>query len=608
MPLPIEDYGLIGDCHTAALVSREGSVDWLCLPRFDSGACFAALLGEPRHGRWLIAPTGEVRSVRRRYRDGTLILETDFETTEGVVRIIDFMPLSNERCGVMRIVEGLTGRVTMRMELVIRFDYGSIVPWVRRVGDGLRATAGPDTLELSSRIAVRGEDLTTVAEFHVDKGERTSFALNYRPSHESIRQVIAPEQALTATEHEWRKWSGKCSVQGRWRDAVVRSLITLKALTYAPTGGLVAAPTTSLPEQQGGVRNWDYRYCWLRDATFTLNALLLAGYHEEATAWREWLLRAVAGSPDDLQILYGVMGERRLDESEVDWLPGYCGAAPVRVGNAASKQFQLDVYGEVMDTLHLARAVGLEPEPHAWEIQIALLEFLETNWQKPDEGIWEVRGSRRHFTHSKVMAWVAFDRAVKDVENFGLDGNTERWRNVRDAIHAEVCTKGYDARRNTFVQSYGSPHLDASLLLIPQVGFLPPDDPRVRGTVDAIECKLVVDGLVLRYSSATDVDALPPGEGAFLPCSFWLADCLVLAGRREEGEALFERLLALSNDLGLLAEEYDPRERHMLGNFPQALTHMALINTAHLLSLPAHQVRRACEKGVRPAAAVRNGV
>ena len=602
MPLPIEDYALIGDCHTAALVGRDGSIDWLCFPRFDSGACFAALLGEPGHGRWLIAPVAEVRSIRRKYRDGTLILETEFETNEGAVRIIDCMPLSNERWDLLRIVEGLRGRVAMRMELIIRFDYGSILPWVRRLDDTLLAIAGPDTLELHTAVAVHGENMKTVAEFCVSKAERTSFALNYRPSYEATRQAVDPEQALTATENGWRKWSDRCTYQGRWREAVVRSLVTLKALIYAPTGGIVAAPTTSLPEQQGGVRNWDYRYCWLRDATFTLNALLLAGYHEEAVAWREWLLRAVAGSPDDLQILYSVTGERRLDEYEVGWLPGYGGAVPVRVGNAASKQFQLDVYGEVMDTLHLARAAGLEPEPAAWRIQVALLQFLESNWQQPDEGIWEIRGPRRHFTHSKMMAWVAFDRAVKDAEDFGLEGPIERWRQVRDAIHAQVCAAGYDARGNTFVQSYDSPHLDASLLLMPQVGFLPPDDPRVRGTVDAIERNLVVDGLVLRYSTATEVDALPPGEGTFLPCSFWLADSFVLIGRRDEGEALFERLLALSNDLGLLSEEYDTRNRHMLGNFPQALTHMALINTARLLSIPAHQVKRACAKGERPAA------
>jgi GH15 family glucan-1,4-alpha-glucosidase len=602
MALPIDEYALIGDCRTAALVGRDGSIDWLCFPRFDSGACFAALLGGPEHGRWLIAPVGEVRSIRRKYRPDTLILETDFETDEGAARVIDFMPLSDGRRNVVRIVEGVRGRVVMRMELIIRFDYGSIVPWVRRVGDTLIAIAGPDTLELRTRVPVHGESMRSVAEFEVRPAERATFALNYHPSHEKSRQAIDPEQVLAATENEWRNWSERCTYQGRWREAVVRSLITLKALTYTPTGGIVAAPTTSLPEQQGGVRNWDYRYCWIRDATFTLNAMLLAGYSEEAIAWREWLLRAAAGCPEDLQILYSVSGERRLPEYELGWLPGYRGAAPVRVGNAASKQFQLDVYGEVMDTLHLARAADLKPEPAAWRIQLALLHFLEVNWQRPDEGIWEVRGPRRHFTHSKVMAWVAFDRAVKAVEIFGLDGPVERWRAVRDEIHAQVCAAGYDARTNTFVQSYGSTHLDASLLLIPQVGFLPPDDRRVRGTIDAIERKLVVSGLVLRYSTATDVDALPAGEGTFLPCSFWLADSLLLTGRREEAEALFERLLALRNDVGLLAEEYDPHEQHMLGNFPQALTHMALINTARLLSMPIQQAQRASEKGERPAA------
>ena len=601
MPLPIEDYGLIGDCHTAALVGRDGSIDWLCFPRFDSCACFAALLGGPEHGRWLIAPAGQVLNTRRRYRDGTLILETEFETNTGAVRIIDCMPLSNGRWDVVRIVEGLRGQVAMRMELIIRFDYGSIVPWVRRLDGTLMAIAGPDTLELHAGVAVHGENLKTVAEFQVSQGERLPFVLNYRPSHEAVQPAIDAEQALAATENEWRNWSQRCANQSRWHAAVTRSLITLKALTYAPTGGIVAAPTTSLPEQQGGVRNWDYRYCWLRDATFTLNALLLAGYQDEAVAWREWLLRAVAGSPQDLQILYSVTGERRLDEYELGWLPGYNGAAPVRGGNAATKQFQLDVYGEVMDSLHLARTAGLEPEPAAWRIQVALLQFLESNWEQPDEGIWEIRGPRRHFTHSKVMAWVAFDRAIKDVETFGLDGPVARWRQVRDAIHAQVCTAGYDAQRNTFVQSYGSPLLDASLLLIPQVGFLPPDDPRVRGTIDAIERKLVVDGLVLRYSTETGVDGLPPGEGTFLPCSFWLAGSLALTGRRAEGEALFERLLALCNDLGLLAEEYDTRAQKMLGNFPQALTHVALVNTARLLSIPEQEAQRASAQGERPA-------
>jgi GH15 family glucan-1,4-alpha-glucosidase len=602
MALRIDDYALIGDCHAAALVGRDGSIDWLCLPRFDSPACFAALLGDPEHGRWLIAPVSSSMSVRRRYRDDTLIVETEFDTETGSVRIIDYMPLSNDRWDVVRIVEGLSGTVVMRMELAIRFDYGSIVPWVRRVDGVLLATAGPDTLELHTSVVVRGENMKTVAEFSIAKGECKSFVLNYRPSHKAAEPAIDPEQALKATEAEWRKWSQRCSYRGGWRDAVMRSLITLKALTYAPTGGIVAAPTTSLPEQKGGVRNWDYRYCWLRDATFTLNALLLAGYHDEAIAWREWLLRAVAGSPEDLQILYSVTGERRLDEYEIGWLPGYGGAAPVRVGNAAVRQLQLDVYGEVMDTLHLARAAGLDPEPAAWRIQVSLLEFLEAHWHEPDEGIWEVRGPRRHFTHSKIMAWVAFDRAVKDAEAFGLDGPVARWRKIRDAIHNQVCTEGYDASRNTFVQSYHSPHLDASLLLIPQVGFLPPDDPRVHGTVKAIRSHLVVDGLVLRYSTDTDVDALPAGEGAFLPCSFWLADSLTLTGCRKEGEALFERLLALCNDVGLLAEEYDPHERQLLGNFPQALTHMALINSARLLSIPEQQATRASEKGERPTA------
>ncbi len=603
MSLAIEHYALIGDCHTAALVGRDGSIDWLCLPRFDSGACFAALLGDPGNGRWLIAPTGAVLNTRRKYRDGTLILETEFDTAEGTVRVIDCMPLSNERWDVLRIVECVRGRVDMYMELVVRFDYGAIVPWVHRSQDTLLLTAGPDTLELHAPIAVRGENMKTVAEFGMRAGESTHFTLNYRPSHEETREAIDPLQTLDATERQWRNWSERCAGTGPWREPMVRSLITLKALTYAPTGGMVAAPTTSLPEQPGGVRNWDYRYCWLRDASFTINTLLLAGYHQEAVAWREWLLRAVAGSPEDLQILYSVTGERRLEETELGWLSGYQGAAPVRVGNAACKQYQLDVYGEVMDTLHLARGAGLESDGAAWDIQVALLEFLETNWQLPDEGIWEIRGPRRHFTHSKVMAWVAFDRAIKDAQRFGLKGPVARWKRQRAAIHAQVCESGFDAQRNTFVQSYALPHLDASLLLIPEVGFLPPDDVRVRGTVAAIERDLVVDGLVLRYSTDTDVDELPPGEGAFLPCSFWLADCLVLTGRRSEGQALFERLLTLCNDVGLLAEEYDPRQRRMLGNFPQALTHMALINTARLLSIPAHQALRASKKGERAAAA-----
>lgn len=605
MPLAIEDYALIGDCNTAALVGRDGSIDWACFPCFDSGACFAALLGEPRHGRWLMAPAGAVRSTQRRYRDGTLILETDFETSEGAVRLIDFMPLAGDRRDIVRIVEGLRGDVAMRMELVIRFDYGSIIPWVRQPDHSVLATAGPDTLELHTSVPTHGENLTTVAEFSVGAGERIPFVLNYHPAHESPPPPLEAGQALAATERGWCEWADCSTYQGRWGDAVLRSLITLKALTYEPSGGIIAAPTTSLPEQAGGVRNWDYRFCWLRDATFTLNALLLAGYRDEAVAWREWLLRAVAGSPQDMQILYGITGVRRLDETELTWLPGYGGAAPVRVGNAASTQFQLDVYGEVMDTLHLARCAGLHPEPQAWQIQTVLLQFLESNWDKPDEGIWEIRGPRRHFTHSKVMAWVAFDRGVKAVERFGLEGPVERWRGVRDAIHAQVCQDGFDARRNTFVQSYGASHLDASLLLIPLVGFLPGDDPRVRGTVEAIERELMVDGLVQRYATESNVDKLPPGEGVFLPCSFWLADNLALIGRHKEAEALFERLLALRNDLGFLSEEYDTRAGHMLGNFPQALTHMALINTARLLSIPVPERPPACECGDRPGAAAK---
>jgi GH15 family glucan-1,4-alpha-glucosidase len=603
MPLPIENYALIGDCHTAALVGSDGSIDWFCVPRFDSGACFAALLGGPEHGRWLLAPAAEPRCVRRRYRGETLILETDFDTDAGSVRVVDFMPLSDHRWDIVRIVDGLSGRVRLRMDLRVRFDYGSIVPWVHRSGGVLLLTAGPDTLELAASVAVKGENMKTVADFSVSAGERQSFVLNYRPSHADTPAALDAAQALTETEGLWQEWSGRCTYRGRWRESVGRSLITLKALTYKPTGGLIAAPTTSLPEQPGGVRNWDYRYCWLRDATFTLNVLLLAGYEDEAAAWREWLLRAVAGSPDDLQILYGVTGVRRLDEYEVAWLPGYEKSVPVRLGNAAAKQFQLDVYGEVMDTLHLARAAGVPPEPEAWKVQVALLKFLESHWDQPDDGLWEVRGPRRHFTHSKIMAWVAFDRAIKDAEQDSLEGPIERWRQLRDTIHAQVCEYGFDSNRNSFVQSYESTHLDASQLMIPQVGFLPADDPRVVGTIAAIERSLVVDGLVLRYSTATNVDALPPGEGTFLPCSFWLDDSYLLSGRRQEGEALFERLLSLSNDVGLFAEEYDPRSKRMLGNFPQALTHMALVNTARLLSMPEHEARGASARGERPCAA-----
>jgi GH15 family glucan-1,4-alpha-glucosidase len=608
MPLPIEQYALIGDFHTAALVGLDGSIDWLCFPRFDSPACFAALLGTPEHGRWQMAPAEKINAVRRRYRPGTLILETEFDTDQGSVRVTDFMPLSDERSDAVRIVYGLRGEVAMRMELIVRFDYGNVVPWVRKVDGVLLITAGPDTLELTGSLPVQGEGMKTVATFSVKAGQRESCTLNYRLSHLDTMPGVDAEEEINRTEALWSRWAGRCKVHGRWDEAVVRSLITLKALIYRPTGGIIAAPTTSLPEQPGGVRNWDYRYCWLRDATFTLNALLVAGYVKEATAWREWLLRAVAGSPQDLQILYSVTGVRRLDEYEIDWLPGYQGAAPVRIGNAASRQFQLDVYGEIMDTLHLARLSGLDPEPAAWSLQVALLEFLESRWKLPDDGIWEVRGPQQHFTHSKVMAWVAFDRVIKDAERDDLEAPLDRWRRVRDQIHAEVCERGFDAGRGAFVQSYGSRHLDASLLLIPQVGFLPADDPRVLGTIAAIERELVVEGLVLRYSTETGVDALPAGEGAFLPCSFWLADCYALSGRREQGEALFERLLALRNDVGLLAEEYDPRARRMLGNFPQALTHMALVNTARLLSMPEQTAKSASAQGERPAAAAVQGV
>jgi GH15 family glucan-1,4-alpha-glucosidase len=603
MPLAIEDYALIGDCHTAALVGRDGSIDWACFPCFDSGACFSALLGAPEHGRWLLAPSGAELCTRRRYRDGSMVLETEFESRDGAVRIVDCMPLSAARRDIVRIVEGVRGQVTMRMELVIRFDYGAVVPWVRRQDEILLATAGPDTLELHTPIPTHGEKMTTVAEFTICAGQRIPFVLNYHASYEAPPPPLDAEQALAATERDWCQWSARATYQGAWHDAVVRSLITLKALIYAPSGGIIAAPTTSLPEQAGGTRNWDYRFCWLRDATFTLNALLLAGYHQEAVAWREWLLRAVAGKPEDLQVLYSIRGTRRLEETELEWLPGYDNAAPVRIGNAAATQFQLDVYGEVMDTLHLARSAGLEPEPQAWRMQLVLLDFLEANWEKPDDGIWEMRGSRRHFTHSKVMAWVAFDRGVKAVELFRQKGPVERWRRIREAIHAQVCAAGFDASRNTFVQSYQSTQLDASLLLIPLVGFLPPDDPRVRGTVEAIEHELVTEGLVQRYRTESGLDGLPPGEGHFLPCSFWLAQNYALIGQQEKAEALFERLLTLRNDLGLLAEEYDLGNQTMLGNFPQALTHMALIDTARILSLSAREIQHSSSHGERPAAA-----
>ncbi|HTU94146.1 MAG TPA: glycoside hydrolase family 15 protein [Gemmataceae bacterium] len=581
MPSRIEDYGLIGDCETAALVGKDGSLDWLCLPRFDSGACFAALLGTPEHGRWQIAPAGEVRNVSRRYREGTIILETTFETAEGVVTLIDGMAVRAEHPVLIRCVRGERGQVPMRLHLVIRFDYGSIVPWVTQLEEGgIRAIAGPDTLRLLTKVPLRGENHHTAAEFTVPKGEEVPFMLSWHPAHKESLPPADPMKFLRKTERSWRKWSANCDCSGPWGESLLRSLLTLKALTYAPTGGVVAALTTSLPERLGGVRNWDYRLCWIRDATFTLYALMAAGYKEEARAWREWLLRAAAGSPDKLQIMYGLSGERRLMEWEVDWLPGYEGSRPVRVGNGAYQQFQLDVYGELLDAMYQSRRIGLEPEQAAWDMEKAIVGFLETAWTKPDEGIWEVRGPRRHFTHSKVMAWVAFDRAVKMVEKFGVEGSVDRWRALRDAVHQEVCSKGFNRDKNTFVQYYGSTEADASLLMMPLVGFLPPADSRVAGTVACIERELMRDGFVRRYNPHPDVDGLPPGEGVFLPCTLWLADNYVMLGRYDEAKQIFERLLGLCNDVGLISEQYDPQTRRLVGNFPQAFTHVGLINTA----------------------------
>jgi GH15 family glucan-1,4-alpha-glucosidase len=585
MALPLEQYGMIGDCQTAALVGIDGAIDWLCLPRFDSAACFAALVGKPENGRWVLAPSDKPKSVKRRYRGDSLILETEFETADGVVSVIDFMPPRTEEPDLVRIVVGRKGRVRMRMELVIRFDFGSIVPWVKKIDGGMRAVAGPDMLTLHTPAALHGEDLTTVTEFVVEEGEEMPFVLMWHASHLPPPDRIDPHEALASTEKSWEEWSSKCTYDGPWRDAVMRSLITLKALAYDPTGGIVAAPTTSLPEQLGGVRNWDYRFCWLRDSTFTLYSLLNTGYTEEAAEFRDWLLRAVAGDPSDLHIMYSIMGRRRLTEIELPWLDGYEGAKPVRIGNAASQQFQLDVYGEVLDMLHLCRK-GLGVSEDVWQFQTALMKFLESAWNQPDEGIWEVRGPRRHFTHSKVMAWVAFDRAVKDGERFGLDGDVDRWRTIRDEIHQQVCEQGFNQQIGSFTQYYGSDLLDASLLMIPLVGFLPASDPRVKGTLAAIEKKLMQDGFVNRYATQSGVDSLPPGEGSFLPCSFWYVDNLTLAGRRDEAEQMFERLLNIRNDLGLLAEEYDQKAQRMVGNFPQAFSHVGLVNTAH--NLAAH--------------------
>ena len=584
MPSRIEDYAVIGDCRTTALVGRDGAIDWLCLPRFDGGACFAALLGTPENGRWILSPPGAPVAVRRRYREGTLILETDFATAEGEVTVVDCMPTCDDVPRVIRSVVGVRGEVAMRSELVMRFDYGRTLPWVRAVQGGIQAIAGPDALIVFSDVPMEGKGLTTVSEFTVRAGQTITFDAAYFPSFEAPPQRIVPAESLAKTTAFWEAWSARCNYQGKYRDAVVRSLLTLKALTDARTGGIVAAATTSLPEAIGGVRNWDYRFCWLRDATFTLYALMHSGYTDEAKAWREWLLRAVAGNPSELQIMYGVAGERRLTEYELPWLRGYEGSSPVRVGNAASQQLQLDVHGEILDAMHQCYRFGIEPDEPAWRLQRGLLEWLEGHWQEPDEGIWEVRGPRRHFTHSKVMAWVAMDRAIKSVENYGLPGDCGRGKETRKAIFDEVCAKGFDAAQGSFTQSYGSPELDASLLMIPLVGFLPATDPRVLGTIQAIEKNLVQDGFVRRYACAQDVDGLPPGEGAFLPCTFWLADTLHLVGREDDARAIFERLLEICNDVGLLAEEYDPRAARMLGNFPQAFSHVSLVNTAFNLS------------------------
>jgi GH15 family glucan-1,4-alpha-glucosidase len=584
----IEDYALIGDLQSAALVGRNGSIDWLCLPHFDSPACFAALLGDDENGHWRIAPAESGNCTSRRYVGESLVLESVWETRTGTVKITDFMPQRGTAPDIMRIVEGVSGEVAMAGTLRLRFDYGSVVPWMRRTNSHRIAVAGPDSVWLRSDPPVQtwGQQLSTRSSFSVSAGEKVAFVLTWHPSHEPRPELIDPYEALEYSLADWHEWSARCRYEGPYREAVVRSLITLKALTFAPTGGIVAAPTTSLPEEIGGVRNWDYRFCWLRDSTLTLGALLACGYLEEAAAWRDWLLRAVAGSPSDLQVMYGLAGERRLPETELEWLRGHAGSAPVRTGNRAVDQLQLDVYGEVIDSLYLARTSGLSAKSHAWNLQLSLLGFLESRWREPDEGLWEVRGPRRHFVHSKVMAWVAADRAVRTLEsNPALSGNVERWRRMRKEVHREVCEKGYDPVRNTFTQSYGSTELDAATLLIPQVGFLPPEDPRVVGTVDAVRDGLSHDGLMRRYSTdGSAIDGLPGGEGTFLVCSFWLADSLLMTGRVEEAEALFGKLLDLRNDLGLLAEEYDPVARRQLGNFPQAFSHVGLVNTALALT------------------------
>jgi GH15 family glucan-1,4-alpha-glucosidase len=589
----IEDYGLIGDCETAALVSKDGSIDWLCWPRFDSGACFAALLGNSKNGRWRIAPAQAKSRITRRYRPATLILETTFTTADGEVTVIDFMPLREQASHLVRLVVGTRGTVAIRTELVIRFDYGQSVPWVKRTENGdLLAISGPDMVVLRTPVEMRGEQLTSVGEFTVSAGETIPFVLMYVQSHLPAPDPVDAEDALRQTQNFWEEWTSVHKSTGPYAPFVLRSLITLKALTYLPTGGIVAAPTTSLPEQLGGPRNWDYRFCWLRDATLTLLALMNSGYYDEARAWRDWLLRAAAGSPSQIQIMYGLAGDKRLAEWEVPWLAGYEGSKPVRIGNAAADQLQLDVFGEVLDAMHQARVGGLQPLADAWDFQRVLMSHLEEIWPLEDEGIWEVRGGRRHFTYSKMMAWVAFDRTIRSAEAFGLEGPIDHWRKLRARIHAEVCDKAFNPKIGAFMQSYGSEHLDASALLIPVVGFLPPSDPRVAGTVEAIERKLMTNGFVLRYDTDVTQDGLPPGEGAFLACSFWLADAYILLGRRDDARKLFERLLTLCNDLGLLSEEYDPAGKRLLGNFPQAFSHIALVITAHNLD----RAEKPCEQ------------
>jgi GH15 family glucan-1,4-alpha-glucosidase len=585
LPCKIEDYGLIGDCETAALVGRDGSIDWLCWPAFDSEACFAALLGDSRNGRWLIAPAEDITKCTRRYWDNTLILETRFETADGIVAVIDFMPPRGDASDIVRLVRGISGCVKLRMELVIRFGFGTGVPWVKRTEDGaLLAICGQDMTVLRTPVETRGKDMTTVAEFEVSEGRTIPFVLTYGPSHLPVPAPINPAQALQETEDFWTEWCSRCTYEGESRDLVMRSLITLKALTFAPTGGIVAAPTTSLPEKLGGARNWDYRFCWLRDATFTLLALMNSGYTDEASAWHNWLLRAVAGSPANMQIMYGIMGQRRLLEWEADWLPGYEGAQPVRVGNAAHAQLQLDVYGELIDAFHQSRVAELKLDAGSWDLECIVIDHVAEVWNQPDHGIWERRGDGAHYVSSKVMTWLAFDRGIKSAEQFGLKAPLDRWRSVRDEIHREVCEKGFDAEQNTFVESYGSQLLDASILLLPSVGFLPASDPRVIGTLAAIEKHMMRDGFVLRHDPREISDEKQPIEGAFLACTLWLADAFVLAGEIAKAQVLFDRVVAVANDLGLLAEEFDSGVGRQTGNFPQALTHIALINTAHNLS------------------------